>query len=588
MLKFRKTMEEKSYEKTRGAALKEAGIICDDQDDEKKRKEKESRVGIFKQPFHQHSNNSVHHKTATNNCPPLPETLSSSKSEHSCRSRDIDTPAQNEYSPNYGQGHHKKKQHSLGDPNAPGAVRVRGIDRVGSSSRMEDDSLDNLKYDMSDKSGKPKRADFGRSNNSSNWIINHNISSVQDQVILEAETVFEPSIAVAETVADKNGEDGERMSRRGTKKYIYCTVCSILVVIVGSIFLGMLLSKKRSTTVDNYPGTPLPTIIQPTITSTPSSVPSALRTSLPSAPIERSNTTITEYMNTQWRYTLSFRSPQLGDSIQEYFARRDISATLFVAPDSVFLKTAMKVGVRYIDKIWGAHVVDMFAQHLMLDREFLLLGDGDPHRRIVTLPDPQSLQLYRNRTVHFSGNNTIEGVPITVKNEFIGVNGAVHQIGGVLFPKWINVTMKDHLERFHPAFYNLLLSNDVAHLLDGDEPKTLVAPRNVTSIVSKEALLMHIFPGQIFAVRDLGLLPGTKHVNITGEAKNEIPTAFIELKTAVGGVSKTATVQSTDLHQCLDNSNRLDRIAWIGDSRILDSDVFVNNGIIQIVDQPLS
>ena len=304
----------------------------------------------------------------------------------------------------------------------------------------------------------------------------------------------------------------------------------------------------------------------PSETMAPSSSPMALEP-------ERGNLTVLDRMLSM---PDEFASMLLVTEIQEVFElMRDTESSLTVYcfyTEDVSEGSLDQLWPYYKDEeLWLLHSL-AFVYTSFLDYELAAIQFENGMTSTSISGDQLTLQ-----------NGRVNGQRLKQLNNYVGINGIFHRLEGFISPSWLDVTMETSLKNNFPKFYSMIETVEqigliLVEVIQKNSPKTVFAltdeavdkidPEYLQDTSKLQQLLKyHIVPNGVFGYSDWTPTRTYDDWAISfGAGEWSLPTA-------VGSDRITAV---RDGNQFTANGIQLKQ-----------ADVFVNNGIIHSLDEPL-
>lgn len=196
----------------------------------------------------------------------------------------------------------------------------------------------------------------------------------------------------------------------------------------------------------------------------------------------------------------------------------------------------------------------------------------------------------QSHTFH-DGRMMDENVTIEKKDAYIAPDGSgiIHFIDAYIVPSWVHVTMEQRIQRDFPEWYALLQRANMTDSLQGVGPKTILIPQksvlldalvdggrlDVDDDASLQRLLQyHFLPDFNFFVSQAAMI---EHEVIDDMI---LTNRWIPIPTA----AEVSSVNATITGECSDFFNRQ---ATIDGINVVQNDLYVNNGVIQILEDIL-
>lgn len=181
---------------------------------------------------------------------------------------------------------------------------------------------------------------------------------------------------------------------------------------------------------------------------------------------------------------------------------------------------------------------------------------------------------------HFQRNDdgriTIDGtVTILEENAYYAKDGVVHVVDSWLDTGWLHRSVIEELEENYPEWYHLFETANLKHVLEGKQAKTIFVPQSFSSTFENDTnlesiLLYHVLPDMNYACVPVDFW---EHMPSYTNRTLVLPTALsgYDVDTLVVGQDYSVT----------------NRDASINGIPIIKSDILANNGIIQILEEPM-
>lgn len=446
----------------------------------------------------------------------------------------------------------------------PGAVKIRGVDFQASRNQSFNEYDSFYTEGGGDESHKMKK---GKS-----FLALGGAGAIDAEIVEEeCSSTFHMAIAVAQPDSLKQANKvstTETHRRNKCKSIMFVSSVLLLICIAIGTTLGVLLSgsspspspvlSEKNTTVSG--GVENPAFPTPSPSLSPSFASS----------LARSNLTILEWLSVEPSLS-TFRVMFDNSWLHNYRIDGD-KITVFAMRDAHFTNLVFQYGLNWIDIPWLGHALDLVMNHVLYGQD------------LVAEQLNGTLQSWNGQVHELVEGKTVDGKPIHEPDAYIASDGIVHLVTEAIFPRWFQHLMDEYTEEHYPEWYELFERTQLVNLLQGDGPINLLIPKPeaLESLLKNETVM-----------GDFSLLSNILrcHVILPGFNIYVAPVWLEETRRIY--VNETIVVenaQSSEVNVTLYGAAEwsFDRHVTIDEVLIVEEDIFVRNGAIQIMDQVLA